>query len=817
MSRQARAHENFKDYYEILGVTRNATRTQIIKAYRGLALKHHPDKTPRTLISYHQPMFQNISSAYEALKSGTERTAYDTMLASFENKTSYLTPEGDLRPITEEEVQLKVPSKTILYNCHKESIDRNARQCEEIDETTTARAHEAESKIKSAHKAVSKVENLVLTAQGDNIQQLADAKAQLEMATASINNVREIFNEISAKHKEINDIYAAARTSLAEIPDDTTEAEIARGTTLEKILPLVDKTGELYRFAIDANTDAGQISIKIAELQAKIQELETAHSSVATEAKSPAEPMTKPEPTPPSAAREGATVSTPPANPAVIGRKEAQQYNALINAKTANVKFLKNSIQTKAGDAESEAKNAESVLGKARSLIATVQQRVDEHFIDPNMQLLQQAKNQLEEATASIAQSEIKCGDIGTHKSDASNSFEAAYAAFDKIPDRIALAETARKTIEKDLRPDFESIMQDYQKTADIKDKTKIMSGEIETLKAEIQRLEDAQRTITAEAKTIVSTDAPEPAQPAPYAEPVAEPEPEPEPAPEQNPAREEPSSDDQLAVTAYTRPLPEHKPESPARATTATRTANASARESVASAFFRARLKQPAAIPRPIQVNIPSEIMQVIIAQSQHAEALQLAAKIGADVERAQHTAAKANKPPATQDQPQQPARTNTEGQNTQPAATSSDIHDKFDKTDPDPFTMGKKEYEDFVKKQDKELAFYQTHKPKEKTVPVEINGTEKQIKVLDLPFHDKDTAHKFLDDYKQKHPEQADLIDKLNPEYAKAKAQTAANPTDDKTKPIAIEDQPAVSQEQRAAASANPPPKPESRALQF
>lgn len=65
-----------KDYYDVLGVARDASKKDITAAYRALSLKHHPDKNPD---NYEQAEenFKNISEAYETLKDPKKREAYD--------------------------------------------------------------------------------------------------------------------------------------------------------------------------------------------------------------------------------------------------------------------------------------------------------------------------------------------------------------------------------------------------------------------------------------------------------------------------------------------------------------------------------------------------------------------------------------------------------------------------------------------------------------------------------------------------------------------------------------------------------------------
>lgn len=64
-----------KDFYSILGVARSATPEEIKKAYRKLALQHHPDKNPGDKKS--EEKFKEISEAYDVLSDTKKREMYD--------------------------------------------------------------------------------------------------------------------------------------------------------------------------------------------------------------------------------------------------------------------------------------------------------------------------------------------------------------------------------------------------------------------------------------------------------------------------------------------------------------------------------------------------------------------------------------------------------------------------------------------------------------------------------------------------------------------------------------------------------------------
>lgn len=81
----------YKDYYEILGVKRDATQSEIKSAYRKLARKYHPDVNKEKSA---QEKFKDINEAYEVLGDENKRKRYDTLGSSWSQGADFTPPPG---------------------------------------------------------------------------------------------------------------------------------------------------------------------------------------------------------------------------------------------------------------------------------------------------------------------------------------------------------------------------------------------------------------------------------------------------------------------------------------------------------------------------------------------------------------------------------------------------------------------------------------------------------------------------------------------------------------------------------------------------
>ncbi len=82
----------YKDYYKILGVDKNATQEEIRKAYRKLALKYHPDRNPGDKAA--EEKFKEITEANEVLSDPEKRKKYDQLGANWKYYQNVNTGNG---------------------------------------------------------------------------------------------------------------------------------------------------------------------------------------------------------------------------------------------------------------------------------------------------------------------------------------------------------------------------------------------------------------------------------------------------------------------------------------------------------------------------------------------------------------------------------------------------------------------------------------------------------------------------------------------------------------------------------------------------
>ena len=78
------------EHYAVLGVSSRAQRSEIIKAYKNLALKFHPDKAPSDAVRpASEALFKRVAEAYAVLKDDAQRASYDSAIAAARLRRTY--------------------------------------------------------------------------------------------------------------------------------------------------------------------------------------------------------------------------------------------------------------------------------------------------------------------------------------------------------------------------------------------------------------------------------------------------------------------------------------------------------------------------------------------------------------------------------------------------------------------------------------------------------------------------------------------------------------------------------------------------------
>jgi curved DNA-binding protein len=103
-----------KNYYDILGVNKNASQEDIKKAYRNLSKKYHPDKTGGD-----ESKFKEINEAYDTLGDETKRKQYDNPFGNFGGFTWSWNVHNSRPTPQNYEVRIEISLTEAYYGCNR--------------------------------------------------------------------------------------------------------------------------------------------------------------------------------------------------------------------------------------------------------------------------------------------------------------------------------------------------------------------------------------------------------------------------------------------------------------------------------------------------------------------------------------------------------------------------------------------------------------------------------------------------------------------------------------------------------------------------
>jgi curved DNA-binding protein CbpA len=85
---------NVKDYYQVLGISKDASQDEIKKTFRKLAMRYHPDRNPQDK-KQSEERFKEINEAYQVLSDEDKRRQYDHLTTWTQHRYRFIVDEDN--------------------------------------------------------------------------------------------------------------------------------------------------------------------------------------------------------------------------------------------------------------------------------------------------------------------------------------------------------------------------------------------------------------------------------------------------------------------------------------------------------------------------------------------------------------------------------------------------------------------------------------------------------------------------------------------------------------------------------------------------
>ena len=123
------------DYYQILGIGRDATAPEIKRAFRRLAKRYHPDKNPEEIV-FAEQMFREVCRAYNTLRDIKQKSDYDRTLQTIERqrkaREAYL---EKLSKLNQNYAKLELLLEALLHQNYETGVSLYEQLCHNNQET----------------------------------------------------------------------------------------------------------------------------------------------------------------------------------------------------------------------------------------------------------------------------------------------------------------------------------------------------------------------------------------------------------------------------------------------------------------------------------------------------------------------------------------------------------------------------------------------------------------------------------------------------------------------------------------------------------